>query len=92
MCGQRLDKLLFLSVYHLGHNPVIFLRFTVDNFYIQGIGLIFIAMNNSSRFNRNYDLQLASELRLAELVSGRFVCLHAALGDALLKSSKDFIN
>jgi hypothetical protein len=49
-------------------------------------------MNNSSRFNRNYDHQLASELRLAELVSGRFVCLHAALGDALLKSSKDFIN
>jgi len=49
-------------------------------------------MNPVRPLNFSFNVQLASKLRDAVLKSGRFVCLHAALGDALLKSSKDFIH
>jgi len=49
-------------------------------------------MNPYKQLNSVSDNEIASQLRMATAMFNRFITLQSELGDAFLKSSKDFIN
>jgi hypothetical protein len=49
-------------------------------------------MNPQKQLNSVSDYKFASQLRKATAMFNRFIALQFQLGDAFLKSSKDFVN
>ena len=54
--------------------------------------VMFVIMNSYKQLNIVSDKQFAVQLQVAKAMFNRFLGLQSVLGDAFLKSSKDFIN